>query len=174
MTLREYVLQIRAHRRRVRLFGQACLVPWSPARILCRWHDVEKWLFLPWLFKYRCGRGDRAAAARVYERMNAIGRAIERMLLLPYTPPQRDASRSLVRVIDCLDRSLDPVARVELGDAENPPPIGAFLSFPEEALAKALAPQWTAAFGREVEQNQWMTDVVTRDAWRRAWERERR
>ena len=45
---------------------------------------------------------------------------------------------------------------------------------PEQWLALTFREPWIMAFGDEITKNQWMTDVVTRDAWRRAWERERR
>lgn len=35
MTWREYVLQVMAHRRRVRTLGRYCLTPWSAGLVLC-------------------------------------------------------------------------------------------------------------------------------------------
>jgi hypothetical protein len=169
VTWREYVLQVVAHRRRVRLLGLMCVT--GAGRALCWWHDIEKFVFLPWLFKYRCGGGDRAAAARLYLRLNAVGHFIERMVLWPYGEAQRGAARRFARVVDCLDRSMDPVARVELGDAENPPPLSRFLTGAEIALAEALRPYWAVLFGEELVQTAWMTEVVVRDAWRQAWKK---
>lgn len=150
MTPTAYIQQIKDHRARMAKLGLFyCILnddAGEATRTACRIHDAEKWPFLPLLFAFHGGRGNRKIARVVYNALNATGAVIQAVALAPYPPKDRATARTMERVFDRLDRSLDPVARIELGDATDPPPLSKFLSPDELVIAESWADRWRRLF----------------------------
>lgn len=147
LSMPDYIRQIRAHRRRMAAAGAHFRLPdggWLPATRLLQTllivHDVEKWLFLPLLIIFRCGRGNRTLAHAVYWTMNRVGDCIALAMVVGHNRDDVDWARRWEKIIDCLDRHLDPVARIELGD--NSPPLTQFLSDRDISESRWLAMEW--------------------------------
>lgn len=151
MTVVQYIEQISAHRRRMAAVA-AFFQDESPSgtrlvRARLRWHDIEKWIFLPLLIPFRCGQGNRNIARAVYGAMNFVGGVIGFFLNLFLSRNIVDTLRAerWERILDCVDRNLDPVARIELGDEVNGnggPPLSNFLTHSELDDSEWLRDRW--------------------------------
>jgi len=151
MTPSAYIQQVKDHRRRMSALGQAYankywLYAAAATRTACTVHDIEKWLFLPLLYAFHGGRGNRKTARFIYDVMNVAGAVVSAVVLIRYPAEDRAQARKMERVFDCLDRSLDPVARTELGDKEDPPPLSKFLSEIDLVIAQSWVEQWKQMF----------------------------
>jgi hypothetical protein len=145
-TFLEYVAQMRAHRRRVAGWAAPTFGLPLATRVVLRVHDLEKWLFLPWLFYFHGGRGDRALARRGYDLMNRVADAIRFVVLLPFSREDRVVAKSLERVVDVVDRHMDGEARREFGQ-ETKPDIANFLTPVETLIAHiCFIPLWPPDF----------------------------
>jgi hypothetical protein len=145
MTWLQYIRQIKAHRLRMKRWGSMYVgaYPGYNARktwgveTLCHLHDLEKWLFLPLLIFYKEGKRNRKHARKVYDAMNFVGKVLASIRLWRFNDEEKAEAYRYERIFDCLDRSMDPVARIEMGDAKAPPPLSQFLKNPEDlVLAK--------------------------------------
>ena len=129
--------RISKHRRRVARLAALLEFPGrTELSSVVRWHDIEKYLFLPWLWKYYAGKGDRTAARKLYDRMNAVGK----WLLLRVTAPSSRALR-IERIVDVVDRYCDPETLVEFGNLTQRP-LEDFLSPEDVALARRFVEFW--------------------------------
>lgn len=156
MKLSAYLRQTYLHRTRMRLFWPLCCDYFDAASreaiytALC-WHDAEKNLWWPLLFIFHGGRGNRKIARLVYDGLNFTGRLISWLVMRKYSQVQRAEAKRVERILDCLDRSLDPQARYELGDWADPPPLSRFLSGRDLEDAETLKPrvEWLVKLTRK-------------------------
>jgi hypothetical protein len=152
MNLFEYIKQVRNHRARMQRWGFVYNVrskssqygshDYHASAVLraLAVHDLEKWLFLPLLFMFSSGRGNRKVARKVYDVMNGVGVMISAVALCMFSSEARQVARRYERIFDCLDRSLDEVAREELKDGG--PPLSNFLRGEDLVEAEAYKVYW--------------------------------
>jgi hypothetical protein len=106
-------------------------------------HDLEKYPFLPWLWKYYGGKGYRAGARKLYTRMNRFGQFIQDLILIPFFW-NKDAIANAVRIehiADVVDRNTDPVAMEEFC-LKIQKPMSEFLPIEDLYLAETLKKLW--------------------------------
>lgn len=109
------------------------------SRVVLRVHDLEKYLFLPWLWKYYGGKGDRRIAKRLYTRMNTVGRAILWVATLPFSGASIAEAQKSEKIADIVDRQCDPVAVEEF---QRILPMSKFLNDHELEVAEILKPRY--------------------------------
>ena len=118
------------HRRRVRALGGEYLGfrylklrDFVLFHLLLWSHDLEKYLFLPWLYKYYGGGGDRIAARQLYDKMNKVGKWIQKIIIAPFAWKSHNLKtfHTIEHAVDVADRHCDPVALEEFAlDKQRP------------------------------------------------------
>lgn len=147
--LRELARHVSLHRQRLYRVGKAWCFEYDaawyvelPLKVALFVHDLEKYLFLPWLWKYYGARGKnhkRSDALALWTRMNKVGAFIKKVALLPL--PGKHLIDGIEHVIDVVDRHLDPVALEEF-NLEKQRPITDFLHIANWELADELIIIW--------------------------------
>lgn len=147
-TLREYRLRVDGHRQRVRVLGGLIAgkhgdVDSLTVRVL-ELHDVEKYVFLPLLWRY-FGRGQGKVARFVFDVMNRVGAAVVffatlemRVLFSASFDARLTRARQIERIADVIDRSADPTNAIEFGQPNKG--YAAFLPAAHLAEARHVAP----------------------------------
>lgn len=107
-------------------------------------HDLEKYLFLPWLWKYYGGKGDRMDAYKIYNKMNRVGDFIRKCLVGKKDINNMGAliSYELEHTADVVDRHMDPVAVEEFCMSYPKKPMSNFLPNKDLANAELLKKNW--------------------------------
>ncbi len=131
------------HRRRVLFLAmhQSPLVEFNTRAFLLVWmHDIEKYLFLPWLWKYYGDRRDRNKARKVYDRMNAVGSSIRKAAawVMCVSKGRLHYLDQVERMVDVVDRHCDAATLEEFGLAVQRP-LSDFLKADWIADATVLA-----------------------------------
>lgn len=115
---------VRNHRRRLYSLGKDVKGPMILRKIIFGLHDIEKFFFLPWLWKYYGPRGSgNPIAKKLYTRMNKVGYFILKCVLFftPYNKEQIQKMKRYEKIADVIDRHCDPVAMEEFHLKEKRP-----------------------------------------------------
>lgn len=140
----EFVKHINAHRKRVSLLASVLDSRWQ-ARYVYRLHDIEKYLFLPWLWKYYAGDGDRRKAKSLYTLMNKVGRLLLSMLSFWINKAELAEIQKCEKLADVVDRQMDPVAEEEF---QRIRPIEKFVSDDDLEIARFLMSKYEQVTGQ--------------------------
>lgn len=146
MNVWDFRRHVTLHRRRVLKLGwQLRSMTKSPLVLflVLLVHDLEKYLFLPWLWAYYGGKGWRTGARRLYTRMNKFGQFIQDAVLLPFFW-NKEAIADAVRIehiADVVDRNTDPVAMEEFC-LKVQRPMSDFLPAEDLYIAETLKKLW--------------------------------
>ena len=138
----ELVFQIHNHRTRVedisaKMFGEDSLV----AKIMW-WHDLEKWILLPFMFwhKNAVTKEEKKKARKFYTNLNKLGDKIFNLrfrIFGSYSEQELREAREFEKILDVIDRHLDPVVLREF-KLEKQRPISDFLTKPQLLVANRL------------------------------------
>lgn len=118
MNFLELIRHTMLHRKRVIIIAGHLLRNHPTIRKrLVSLHDLEKFLFLPLLWLYSGGRGNRVHARKVYDAMNRVGDAIFNAYswwskASPYDVQQ---AKYYERIADVVDRHCHPDTPREMG-----------------------------------------------------------
>lgn len=108
-------------------------------------HDLEKYLFLPWLWKYYGvkGKNHKTDARKLYTRMNKVGYHIRNITMLPFFWNKENITQAIIieHIADVVDRNTDPVAMEEFCLTIQKP-MSLFLLSESLKIAETLKPQW--------------------------------
>lgn len=119
------------HRKRVSLLARHLCEQEEAVAIPAEWfinlidlHDVEKYFFLPGLWLYTGGRGNRKHARRFYDLMNQVGnliRALYAWIWLPFAAAEWiQYSKAIECIADVVDRNCHGLTRFEMGQPVKP------------------------------------------------------
>lgn len=138
---------IRHHRQRLYTLGMETKVPHHLKKIVFGLHDIEKFLFLPWLWKYYGKKGDKVKAKKLYTRMNKCGYFIINAVLFftTYSKEEIKKVKRFEKIIDVIDRHCDPIALEEF-DLERTRPLVNFLSVHDLPCAITFKKRWLEKF----------------------------
>ncbi len=103
-------------------------------------HDIEKYLFLPWLWSYYGNRRNRKQARKLYDRMNKVGSWIRKFYIWYFDISPKAVANvdRFERIADIVDRHCHEATLEEFGITEQRP-LSDFLSDPEDlAIAEWL------------------------------------
>lgn len=142
----DFLHHVTLHRKRVLKLGwQLRWMTDSPLILfLVLWiHDLEKYLFLPWLWSYYGGKRYRTGAQNLYDRMNKFGRLLQNLVLLPFFWKQKTIAEVLriEHIADIVDRSADPVVMEEFNLREHRS-LTRFLPKEDWLIAMKLKRRW--------------------------------
>lgn len=140
--------QVSRHRRRVYRIG-TYLDRGITTKVILLVHDIEKYLFLPWLWKYY-GEKDKKTlkqAKKVYTRLNKVGRAIKRVATCLFNQADVAESTIVEHIADVVDRHMDPVANEEFGRDMKTQPLSKFLPDRDVEIAEWLCINYTDICG---------------------------
>lgn len=138
---------VRHHRHRLYILGMETKGPKGLKQIVFGLHDIEKFLFLPWLWKYYGPKGNKKKAKAVYTRMNQFGDFIINTVLLftSYTAEQIKEVKRYEKIVDVVDRHCDPVALEEF-NLEKQRPLTNFIKVNDLPRAVAFKKKWMDRF----------------------------
>lgn len=139
MNLKRYMTQIADHRRRMKqwyhLYSEVIQSDNMTLKKVMYIHDLEKWIFLPWLYKYQKPDQDRIKARKLYDRMNKVGSLFVKLRCRKVNKVVLEQALWVEKTFDVLDRHLDPVALEEFRITE-PKPLSTYLSKEQVHLAE--------------------------------------
>ncbi len=142
---------ITEHKKRLYILGmewsKGSVSPFYLKFIIFFFHDIEKYFFLPWLWKYYGPKGDKIKARKLYDRMNKVGNFIISFLLFFFPVYKNDLKRMqrMEKIIDVVDRSCDPVAMEEF-NLKKKRPLTDFLTVQDLPIANTFIKRWMERF----------------------------
>lgn len=150
-SLGDMLHHVRNHRRRLYSLGTDVKGPQTLRKIVFGLHDVEKFVFLPWLWKYYGAKGaGNSDAKKLYTRMNKLGYFILKIVLFftPYNKEQIQRMKRFEKIADVIDRHCDPVAMEEFNLKEKRPLVH-FIRREDLACAITFKKRWLDRFSGE-------------------------
>jgi len=145
------------HRKRVYFLGMKHLMRHqttskeqkTASKIILGLHDIEKYLFLPWLWKYYGKKGNKANARKLYTRMNKVGGYILQTVLyfFNFNKTLVEKVSKIEKIVDVIDRHCDPVALEEF-DLKEKRPLTLFLERKELPFAMTIKKLWLDTFSK--------------------------
>ena len=148
----EMSFHIAHHRKRVLTLGMDIHKEKDLTRLLYytvfKLHDIEKYLFLPWLWKYYGKKGDKVKAKQLYIRMNKVGAVIIKAALFFFfffKQQEKNKVKHYEHIIDVIDRHCDPVAMEEF-DLVEQRPLTNFISVRDLPMAISFKKKWLEKF----------------------------
>jgi len=152
-----YIKQIAAHRTRMKRWGD--FYTWRDGRntalqAVLYIHDIEKWLFLPFLYWYQLPGKDKSRARELYDKMNFVGSVIVRLRTLFHPIQEVQEALWMEKCFDVLDRHLDPVALEEFNLKEQRP-MSDFLKSSQLKFAEYWRTHSSAVLDENQEEKPW-------------------
>lgn len=150
--LYDMLKHVQHHRHRVFQLGMEVTGPKQLKKIVFGLHDLEKFVFLPWLWKYYGAKGaGNQNARKLYTRMNKLGYFIVRTVLFftPYTKEEINRMKRFERIVDVIDRHCDPVAMEEFNLTIKRPLVN-FIRREDLPCAITFKQKWLRHFGSNV------------------------
>jgi hypothetical protein len=152
----DMLTHVRNHRGRVYFLSAEVKGPKFLKTIIFGLHDIEKFIFLPWLWKYYGAKGaGNPNAKALYIRMNKTGYFIIKcvLALFPfYTSEQVRKMKRFEKIADVIDRHCDPVALEEF-NLTTTRPLVQFIRRDDLPCAITFKKRWLNKFGEGLNDN---------------------
>lgn len=148
--IKDMLKHVRNHRRRLYALGMEVQGPTLLKKVMFGMHDCEKFVFLPWLWKYYGGKGNKQKAKVIYTRMNSLGKFLLNIVLffLPYSQEEIHRMKRFERIVDVIDRHCDIVALEEF-NLKKQRPLTNFIRMTDLPCAITFKKKWLDKFEHE-------------------------